>query len=209
MRPIRCLPILLAPVIALFLTGCYQSKLGVAVPGIDNFGVVEGNSCLIYRGAQPEEKGITTLREKGVRTIINLRNDPDPREEEWAKAAGMRYVHIPSDPLSPKLPDVQKYLQIVAGRLAAPFVSEPVEGPIFVHCYAGRDRTGLFVAAYRVAEQNWATDQAIHELDSYGHNRLLFPQIHHFLRKTPAEELIRRDGDHPSSKSSSISSTTL
>jgi protein tyrosine phosphatase (PTP) superfamily phosphohydrolase (DUF442 family) len=209
MRPLRCLPTLLAAVIALLLAGCYQSKLGVAVPGIDNFGVVEGKSCLIYRGAQPEKEGIVTLREKGVRTIINLRNDPDPREEEWAKAAGMRYVNIPSNPLSPKLPDVQKYLQIVGGQPAAPFVSEPVEGPIFVHCYAGRDRTGLFVAAYRVAEQDWPTDQAIHEFDAYGHNRLLFPQIHQFLRKTPTEELIRRDGDHSPSKSSSISSATL
>jgi protein tyrosine/serine phosphatase len=161
----------------------------MAVPGIDNFGEVQGKECVIYRGAQPEEIGITTLREKGVRTIINLRNDPDPREEEWVKAAGMRYVHIPSDPMNPKLPDVRKYLQIVAGRLAAPFVSEPVEGPIFVHCYAGRDRTGMFVAAYRVAEQAWPTKQAIHELDAYGHNRLLFPQIHQFLRKTPAEDL--------------------
>ena len=100
----------------------------------------------------------------------------------------MRYVHIPSDPLNPKLPDVRKYLQIVDGRPAVPLVSEPVAGPIFVHCYAGRDRTGLFVAAYRVAQQEWPTDQAIHELDAYGHNRLLFPQIHQFLRKTPAEE---------------------
>ena len=189
MRQFRCLPTLFAASVTLFLAGCYQSKLGMAVPGIDNFGEVQGKECVIYRGAQPEEKGITTLREKGVRTIINLRNDPDPREEEWAKAAGMRYVHIPSDPMNPKLPDVRKYLQIITCRLAAPFVGEPVKGPIFVHCYAGRDRTGMFVAAYRVAEQAWSTNQAIHELDAYGHNRLLFPQIHQFLRKTPAEDL--------------------
>ena len=42
--------------------------------------------------------------------------------------------------------------------------------PAFVHCAAGKDRTGYFVATYRIIEQNWTADDAIHEMFDFGYH---------------------------------------
>ncbi|WP_155510414.1 tyrosine-protein phosphatase [Pseudomonas fluorescens] len=46
--------------------------------------------------------------------------------------------------------------------------------PLWVHCSHGKDRTGLVVALYRVAHNNYCKDNAYKEMNDYGHNRLLF-----------------------------------
>jgi tyrosine-protein phosphatase SIW14 len=172
-------------VLALWTTGCW-SRLGTHLTGIDNFGVVSEGT--LYRGGQPSEKGIQTLRARGVRTIVNLRNDPDPREQVWAAAAGMQYVVIPSGCHNPSAEDLRSFLSIMEGRPSPPQIERPVELPVFVHCHAGRDRTGLFVAAYRVLEDHWSSDRAIREMDDYGHVRTLCPRLHPFVHHIdPAE----------------------
>ena len=40
--------------------------------------------------------------------------------------------------------------------------------PVLVHCAEGRDRTGVCVAAYRMAEQGWSLADARREMQAYG-----------------------------------------
>ncbi len=35
---------------------------------------------------------------------------------------------------------------------------------IFIHCHHGADRTGVMVAAFRIAMQNWTPQQALAEM---------------------------------------------
>ena len=60
--------------------------------------------------------------------------------------------------------------------------------PIFVHCLAGRDRTGLGIAIYRIVDQGWTRQEAIKELHAHRYNWLLYPGIEKYIRTfNPAE----------------------
>src|SRR5258705_11825681 len=65
-------------------------------PGIKikNFGQMDER---FYRGAQPKEQDYAALAALGIRTIIDLRDDPTSYEKAATEAAGMRYVNIPMD----------------------------------------------------------------------------------------------------------------
>src|SRR5689334_5473566 len=69
------------------------ASVGGSAKGISNFGEVTGSS--IYRGAQPTAAGIETLKSLGVRTVINLRHDPESWEEAKMVEAGFTYIWIP------------------------------------------------------------------------------------------------------------------
>jgi protein tyrosine/serine phosphatase len=57
--------------------------------------------------------------------------------------------------------------------------------PIFVHCRAGRDRTGLEIAMYRIVVQGWTRQRAIGELYAHGYNWMLYPGIERYLKTFP------------------------
>jgi protein tyrosine phosphatase (PTP) superfamily phosphohydrolase (DUF442 family) len=158
-------------------TGC--ATCGRSIHGVDNFDVVKDK--VILRGAQPSEAGVSTLKEMGVATIINVRNDPAAWEKQAVEAAGMRYIWIPMNAANVEPAKVQLFLKSIAD----------CPQPIFVHCWQGRDRTGLCVAAYRMTTDTWASTRAISELRTHGYNWALFPGIEAFLKayapaKTPS-----------------------
>ena len=116
----------------------------------------------LYRGGQPTDDGFRFLKEKGIKTIINLRAE-DNRESEIVQALGMNYVHIPVDEVWPwsELPQaaVAKYFELV---------NNPANYPIFFHCKRGADRTGAFAAMYRMAVQGWNAQKAYTEARNVG-----------------------------------------
>jgi uncharacterized protein (TIGR01244 family) len=161
---VRHLPCFIVALAAALLAGC--STVGQNATGIQNFAQVSPD---LYRGAQPTAAGFKMLAARHVKTVVNLRDtdETDPNEAQLVKDAGMKYYALPQDADKASLKDVEDFLAIVA---TAP-------RPIFVHCHAGRDRTGLAVAAYRVCVQKWTAQAAKKELYSYGHYWALFPRI--------------------------------
>ncbi len=59
---------------------------------IGNFGQMDER---YYRGAQPLESDYQSLKDLGVNTVIDLRNDPTTYEKPAVEALGMKYVNIP------------------------------------------------------------------------------------------------------------------
>lgn len=45
------------------------------------------------------------------------------------------------------------------------------ETPLLVHCYGGKDRTGLAIARFRVRRCGWSKERAYEEWIAYGSNR--------------------------------------
>ena len=110
----------------------------------------------LYRGGQPTETGFHLLKERGIKTVINLRMEND--ESNLVEHLGMNYVHIPID-------DVRPWSQIPEAAIAKYFelVNNPAHYPIFFHCRRGADRTGAMAALYRMAIQGWDAKRAYSE----------------------------------------------
>ena len=123
---------------------------------VKNFGQMDER---FYRGAQPKEKDYQDLAALGIKTVIDLREDPEAYEKRDVEALGMRYVNIPmGDKEYPKLDLVNQFLKLV---------DEPATGKFFVHCAGGRHRTGVMGAAYRFNHYHWNFDQVYAEMKDY------------------------------------------
>ena len=123
---------------------------------IKNFGQMDDR---FYRGAQPKEEDYKQLAAIGIKTIIDLREDPTDYEKRDAEAAGIRYINLPmSDKDYPPAATIDQFLKVV---------DDPSTGKFFVHCAGGRHRTGVMGAVYRFNHYNWNFDQAYAEMKKY------------------------------------------
>jgi protein tyrosine/serine phosphatase len=132
-----------------------------SVLGIKNFSQV---TPLLYRGAQPNEHGFQQLKCLGVQIVVNLRYASEAArigEESAVTKLGIEYVSIPSNCRKPHDENVARFLSLVR---------EHPDKKIFVHCEFGIDRTGLMIAAYRMAEDGWTRKEAFAEMRSNGFN---------------------------------------
>jgi protein tyrosine/serine phosphatase len=123
---------------------------------IKNFGRV--NDCY-YRGGQPEPEEYAELAKLGVKTIIDLRDDPTSYAAERASEAGLRYISFPmSDHKYPEKDAADKFLSIV---------TNDSNWPVYVHCAGGRHRTGAMTAVYRMTIDGWDVKRAYSEMKDY------------------------------------------
>lgn len=148
-------PAATAPITA----GAHISEHLYGLPGLHNMGLVASG---IYRGAQPDAAGYKTLKRMGVRTVIDLRHKSDRQAVE---AAGMKSLRFPMS--SSEGVDPETVRVIVAA------MTDPANKPVFVHCAAGKDRTGLVVAVYRMEEEGWEKKDALDEMKAYGFHEFL------------------------------------
>ena len=123
---------------------------------IKNFGQMDDR---FYRGAQPKEKEFKELAQLGIRTIIDLREDPESYEKPMVESLGMTYVHIPMV--------AKKYPTPEALDLFLKTVNDPNTGKFYVHCAGGRHRTGVIGAVYRFRFYNWDFEQVYKEMKQY------------------------------------------
>lgn len=123
---------------------------------IKNFGQMDER---FYRGGQPRKDEYKSLADLGVKTIIDLRNDPEDYEKTSAEAVGIKYVNIPmSDTDYPEQISVDNFLKTI---------NDPETGVFYVHCAGGRHRTGVMGAVYRFTKYNWDFDQTYKEMKKY------------------------------------------
>lgn len=113
-----------------------------------------------YRGGQPTDAGFEFLKQQGIKTIINLREEN--KEESMVRSLGMNSVHIPvSISFFSKIPGdaIEKYFEVL---------NDPANYPIFIHCRRGADRTGAMAGFYRVLFQDWDGKKAYDEARDIG-----------------------------------------
>lgn len=123
---------------------------------IKNFGQMDDR---FFRGAQPKEEEYKELAALGIKTIIDLRDDPKDYEKTSAEALGMRYVNIAmSDKEYPAAAKIAEFLKLV---------DDPSTGKFYVHCAGGRHRTGVMGAVYRFNHYGWDYDKAYAEMKKY------------------------------------------
>jgi len=158
------------------LRSAYGEKLKLS--GLPNGGKISDS---LFRGAQPSGDGVKQLKNLGITTIVDLRGE-DPgkasSERQQAESLGIRFVSIPVSGWSPPSNEqVAQFLEI--------FRDHPRE-KVFVHCRFGDDRTGVFVATYRMAYYGWPSEQAMNEMYFFGFNGFWHPSMKSFIRDFPA-----------------------
>ena len=117
----------------------------------------------VYRGAQPSDEGFKDLAALGIKTVIDLRQIGEHSQEAEQRIVtdlGMHYVSIPMKGLSEPKDSLVAAVQAI--------FNDPAQGPVFVHCKRGADRTGMVVAVYRISHDGWDNKKALDEAKSYG-----------------------------------------
>ena len=135
------------------------------VKGIDNFGKV---TPMLSRGGQPSQKGFEELKTMGVDIIVDTRSNRSNQSSEAKQVnkLGMKYVPLSWHCPFPHDEVFAKFLKLMR---------ENPDKKVFVHCRLGDDRTGMMIAAYRMAE-GWSADDAMLEMKAFG-----FTSVHHLI----------------------------
>jgi len=129
---------------------------------IPNFHKVSDN---LYRGGQPRPHEFAQLRELGVRSVISFRYSSEVMRQEriLAAEANLNLFCIPlSYFILPTRREIAKFFSVV---------DDAKNQPIFLHCLHGSDRTGMMVAMYRIARENWNVDDAYQEMKDCGFHK--------------------------------------
>jgi uncharacterized protein (TIGR01244 family) len=106
---------------------------------------------------------VPEIKKMGFVSIINLRQDSEPgadleAEAAAAKAAGMRYYHIPFNPAAPDPASADKFLDAIA---------EKGTEPAFIHC-AGGGRAATMWFIKRLVLDRWDVERAAKEAAALG-----------------------------------------
>ena len=126
------------------------------VKGVANFGRV---TPTYFRGGEVTEEGLKNLASMGVRTVIDLREEADEKEEAVCKQLGMTYYNFPmTTEDTPDVAKVEKIVQLISEATA----------PVYVHCSGGKHRTGTVCAYFRIKRQGQSAEKAWQEQQSYG-----------------------------------------
>ena len=117
----------------------------------------------LLRGARPNDEALAGLAARGFRTVVNFTRDED--EREVVEGLGMEYVEIPitahlwSSP--PTEEQIDWFLELT---------NDPARRPLFFHCAAGKDRTGMMAGLYRIEHEGWTNGAAIREMQDFGYH---------------------------------------
>lgn len=147
----------------------YREETTSLVREIFNFHMVAPK---IMRGSQPDERGFKLLKYRcGVKTILSLHNDAEHnhKAEAYVNKLGMKFINIPMEASKEQsVETIEKCLKII---------SDSTNHPIFVYCQAGKDRTGLIFAAYRIKYNQWQPSDALREMLLYGYDYVHYPNL--------------------------------
>jgi Tyrosine phosphatase family len=149
--------------IGALLTFCIVCAKGAADSGVPNFAQVEPG---VWRGGQPTDQGWAYLHSLGITNVVKL-NSEGEGSDAAAKKLGMK---IYAAPIS--LGEQLGLEKINAKELDKILVTVPAKGT-FIHCEHGQDRTGVFVAMWRMQKDGWTKLDAEKEMLTHGFHKEL------------------------------------
>ena len=118
------------------------------------------------RANQPWPFQLKAWRERGIRTVVNLRGGADSHHALEAEACARYGLKLVSYPVRSR--DVPTREQILGARA----LFEGLEYPALMHCKSGADRAGVMSVLYMHFRKGQPIGQAIDQLHlRYGHVR--------------------------------------
>lgn len=133
-------------------------------------------SAALTRGSRIDDpKGHESLVKQGFKGIVDLTLE-GTNDARAGRAAGLNTLNVQIlDNSAPTQAQVKQFLD---------FATSPRNIPCYVHCEAGKGRTGVAVAAYRMAVEGWPPQKAIDEARKFG---CTLPDQVEFLEKFAAD----------------------
>jgi protein tyrosine/serine phosphatase len=188
--------------VCLLTTGCvYISRHTLRGACLSDMGSPIRNFCVVapqilWRGERPTRQDATWLLQQRVGTIVSLQledrrafekvdlNSDFSHSVAFYKVSGFSPLQV----LSPARLD-EHLAVFIAIVKASP-------KPVYVHCRAGVDRTGILSAAYRVLIDGVAPSEAVQEMGRY-HSpwQSLDARYIYGLSKTRRESILRNAAD--------------
>ena len=107
---------------------------------------------------------LTRLRQSGIGAVLSV-NDGELCDPVDFERHGLVYGCIPlSDNAPPCVGDLEHCLQALPKALAFATANISRRRPVLVHCAAGKDRTGLFLAYYLMQCENAPLERAMEQV---------------------------------------------
>ncbi len=150
----------------------------LSLDGVPNHGLV---TPVLYRGGQPEQRAYAELKNLGIETVVNFRHEAGviEKERKAVEALGMRFVSIPWSPWhDPTAEQVAEFLELLRAH---------PKQKVFAHCHYGSDRTGVMVAAYRIAADHWTPEKALEEMNAYHYHHFFYPHLKSYVEGFPKQ----------------------
>ena len=141
--------------------------IGSRYDRLDHFAVVEPG--VLLRCGQPRVKDLEQIRQQhGLNAVVCARGGTrHPLRGRWFRKE-RRYcqendIHLEHMPFS----DSRSFSEELFERFLR-IVEDEKNRPVLVHCEQGFHRTGVLVAAYRIAHCGWPFEKALREMQAGG-----------------------------------------
>lgn len=130
------------------------------IPGIVNFARVE---TTVACGGSTKPEAVAEIKKMGFASIFNLRL-PEEREANIdaeavaAKAADIRFIHIPFNGTTPDPAAADRFLNEI---------TKPGTQPAYIHCGGGNRAAAMWLIK-RLAVDHWDVERATQEATALG-----------------------------------------
>ena len=114
----------------------------------------------LVRGSRIDDpKGYEKLKQQGIKSLVDLTLE-GTKDLTEGRQAGLAVLNVGIlDNNAPTTKEMTRFLD---------FATDPKNQPCYVHCQAGKGRTGVAVACYRMAVEGWPPEKALAEAKAFG-----------------------------------------
>jgi hypothetical protein len=146
----------------------------------------------LYRGSAPTPEDVINLQKHfGIKKIVSLDAISGAKIDKITKALGIQHIVIP---INGK--DYNPIIVLVSQNLKSLLLDD---GPTFVHCFAGKDRTGMVIAMFQCKYMGMSYKDAIDEAHKIGFGLGLDPKVAKFylqvIKKYCDNQIDNNDAD--------------
>ncbi len=120
----------------------------------------------LYRGGCPTAEDLVKFKDMGIKQIVSLDEECGQNIHPICEELGLKHIIWGlGDGNDPK---------VAALKQMIPSITH--DGPTYIHCFHGKDRTGMAVAMYRIYT-GWSAGKALAEAMSFGMGNNLSPAV--------------------------------
>jgi len=151
----------------------------------------------LYRGSGPSVEDVIALNKNfGIKKIISLDEMAGKRIDRITKLLGIKHITIPLNG-NDLLPLTELFSYNLKNLLLE-------DGPTFVHCIEGKDRTGMVIAMFRCKYQHMSYEDAIKEAENLGFGIGLDPAVIHLYKKLICKACAKNHGHTTNSDTNNL-----